>query len=139
MLPRPDHQVATFVNALADTTAGFFARRCVPGADLHACLTDPLGAHDGRFPDNGRPVEPASSSGDPLLDLRLLALRINPADDGAAAKGKLIQFVQADSWLSTELIARIDRGQDELLEDEEESGRRSRDAIIGDATTRTSI
>jgi hypothetical protein len=107
LLPTPDRDVTTFAQALADTTSRFLATRCLAGGDLRDALTDPLGSDRGYFPDNGLPADPPRSSGDALLDIRRLAVRIHPTDGRDELKGRLIGFCWSDPWLNTELAETI--------------------------------
>lgn len=117
LLPRPDRETEVFVAALADATARFLSTHCLPGQDLHGSLADPMAPAGDALPDNGLETPLPAPSGNPSLDLRRLALRIEPADDADMAKGKLIAFVRVDPWMNTELTAEIAAAQADALED----------------------
>lgn len=73
---------------------------------------------------NGRPADPASSSGDPIQDVYRLNLTIHDKDDGGSIKWKLIHFVHNDPWLFAEWMSYVQRRL-ETAEDRKKSKDRS--------------
>ena len=111
---RPDGDLEYLMADLGQALSGFLTSRCSVGGDLYRCLTHPVADHKRYFPDNGRPADPTTTSGDPARDVYRLGLTIHDEDDGGDIKWKLVHFVRKDPWLFAEWMAFVQAELDEL-------------------------
>ena len=128
---RPHGDLTLLVAGLSETVRDFLISRCSVGGDLYECLVDPLADDDNYFIDNGRPMDPASSCGDPIQDVLRLSLTIYDEDNSNDIKRKLIHFVRHDPWLFVEWQSFV---QQELSNQGQEQHRDDRSLAIDQAT-----
>ena len=128
---RPHGDLTLLVAGLSETVRDFLISRCSVGGDLYECLVDPLADDDNYFIDNGRPMDPASSCGDPIQDVLRLSLAIYDEDNSNDIKRKLIHFVRHDPWLFAEWRSFV---QEELSDREQKQQIADGSFVIDQAT-----